>query len=223
MNSSRTVQRRGFSLVELLVVIGIIAILIALLVPVLHRARQQANVLTCANNLRQIGIILQIYLNENQGMTFWRGQDVDTEGMDWYCFGGRESGNLNHDQADLFNRIIPRPLNKFLKGDLRIFRCPCDEFAPWTEEYPDPAPNHFEWVGNSYQFNATGYPKTWPHQGGLSGVKFNTIRDTSRFVVFLDGCLYWGGNWHYRMRGNFCFADGHVEFIAFPAPEVYLW
>src|SRR5687768_13096206 len=56
--------RRGFSLVELLVVIGVIAILIALLMPALVRAREQAKSVQCQSNLRQVGVMLMIYANQ---------------------------------------------------------------------------------------------------------------------------------------------------------------
>ena len=59
--------RRGLTLVELLVVIGIIAVLIALLLPAVAGARRQARTLTCLSNLRQLGTAFQIYLNENKG------------------------------------------------------------------------------------------------------------------------------------------------------------
>ncbi len=58
---------RGFTLVELLVVMGIIALLIGLLAPAVSAARRSGNKTACAQNLRQIGVAIQIYVMENNG------------------------------------------------------------------------------------------------------------------------------------------------------------
>jgi len=58
-------KRNGFTLIELLVVIAIIAILAAILFPVFAQARAKARQTQCLNNMRQIGMAVQMYLNDN--------------------------------------------------------------------------------------------------------------------------------------------------------------
>src|SRR6478735_150332 len=70
-------SRRGFSLVELLVVIGIMAMLIGILLPALIRARESAKMTQCMSNLRQWGVAAQKYADGNGGWLPREGDDGD--------------------------------------------------------------------------------------------------------------------------------------------------
>jgi prepilin-type N-terminal cleavage/methylation domain-containing protein/prepilin-type processing-associated H-X9-DG protein len=98
-------RRGGFTLVELLVVIGIIAILVSVLLPALSKAREAAAATSCLSNLRQIGNMLYMYANENGGL----------------CPVKTQSGN-GWTQTQLLQRLSPVVINDF--SAYTMFRCP---------------------------------------------------------------------------------------------------
>lgn len=70
-------KRLGFTLIELLVVIAIIAILAAILFPVFAQAKSSAKKIACLSNQRQLGVALLMYRDDNDGMVFFFGHDLD--------------------------------------------------------------------------------------------------------------------------------------------------
>src|SRR5688500_15506716 len=86
-------RRTGFTLVELLVVIGIIALLVSILLPALNRARQHANLIDCQARLRQMGQAMHIYAANNKDLVPWSflyhnsdvlGSVQDPHGEQWW-------------------------------------------------------------------------------------------------------------------------------------------
>lgn len=67
----RRLTRRGFTLVELLVVIGVIALLVSVLLPSLNRARQYARQTACLSNIKQLAMALNLYANDHKVFIYW--------------------------------------------------------------------------------------------------------------------------------------------------------
>src|SRR5687767_1486816 len=92
----------GFTLVELLVVIGIIAVLIAILLPALQAARKQANSVACMSNLRQMGIAMTMYIHE------WK----------------HYPGHIAQRAGTVEYAVWPTRLRKYMTGSQGVFKCP---------------------------------------------------------------------------------------------------
>jgi prepilin-type N-terminal cleavage/methylation domain-containing protein/prepilin-type processing-associated H-X9-DG protein len=101
-------QSKGFTLVELLVVIGIIALLISMLLPALNRARQQATLVDCSARLRGIGQGLAMYVNESKGYLPASNFNYEPALWDKYPWHVTSvlSRQLGHAKAD-FNSLSP--------------------------------------------------------------------------------------------------------------------
>lgn len=137
-------HQAGFTLVELLVVIGIIALLIAMLMPALNRARRSAVNLQCQNNLRQIGTASKMYETNYQGFLplaynydgakdpqkWGTGQYCSTSNDAWYV---RLAPYLNKMVRHSNWQLIPGPNSTdtgyIVRNDIAPFVCPAQEFT----------------------------------------------------------------------------------------------
>src|SRR5688572_1108899 len=122
-------QRRGFTLVELLVVIGIIALLIALLLPALGRAQRHARMTACLSNQRQLVMALMMYCQENKGAFPGGPGNSFFDGAGPFYYPGLASWDTNAFNPYSCNKDEksgPTFLEKYVSGSEKIPACPAE-------------------------------------------------------------------------------------------------
>jgi len=210
---------KGFTLVELLVVMAIISLLMAILLPTLSKCRTLARSILCRSNIRQIYTGWQIYFEDND-QRFYQGVNANHEFGGWQGKGGY---------------AIRRPVSDCLNMDpnsensTEIFHCPADSGGILGRP---PQEKAYQYYGNSYQANTL---LVWvPRPGGPYGELYKEIdnrlghltpgkvSEPSRLLFFGDTnwVTQWspffpaGVDWHGKAdHYNFAFLDGHTDFL----------
>ena len=211
----------GFTLIELLVVIAIIAILAAILLPVLDLAKQKAWQSSCLNNHKQLAMAWSIYKNDNNGKLIIDDPVTGSGGLGGTNLPSWVYGDMTTPDATNAT-LIQKGLLYDAVGNASVYHCPADQVSKHLRSYS---------MQPQLAFYELGQPVT-PTPGFPPMYSENQIRETSpaSTIVFLDesyatindgffaiqvNSTAWQTDlpayWHTR-GCNFSFADGHSEY-----------
>ena len=200
----------GFTLVELLVVIGIIAVLIGILLPALGRARQQANQVKCMANLRSIGQAIIMYTQQNKGSLPWgfcfhgnaypQGGTYDGVSVDWTTL----LVNTLNPKVDYgyYDATIDPNGQKGVGSDFQglraMFNCPQVDFVVTTESVVTHYSSNPRIMPDQQQFDWAILQATNKHIG-MKPYKIAKIHHSAEIAGIFDGTVnngqYGAGRW----------------------------
>jgi len=192
-------RRTGFTLVELLVVIGILAVLAAILFPVFARAREKARAAQCTSNLKQLGLALEMYSTDYDDLYPWAVDPADQYlPQIWNGFPTWQA--LIPTMQPLKDVLLPYTKNR------EIWHCASDTGFSVLEHTGlalDGKPSAYEKFGTSYMWRTE---IVFEHLGP------SLLANPSETNVLFDGHGTWHGQDSYEGgRWNILYGDGHVK------------
>ena len=219
-----TRPRRAFTLVELLTVIGIIAVLAALLFPVFAQVRAKSRETVCVSNLRQIGTATLMYAGDYDDLFPWAGDPLDFRPGAW------AASPYAAQVATM--QPLPDILSPYTKSK-QIWHCPADTgFAVGGRSEATPfetRPSSFDLTGTSYYYYTSlplqGTPVSAMRAWGAAPPYEE--RGPSQVVFLYDGTGLWHGGYVMdNRRYGGVYADGHARVLGrgdFAATFAHVW